>query len=137
MLKISKTLALKHFSSSPIITSGLYVPGNQERMLTKCVTANSTLIVPDMEDSVPPEQKPEARRMIKDKLGFIRENVRKNVVVTPRTNGPQVDDGELFKQDIAGILDSQSCALINGICVPKVDTVSDFEIVDYTLWQVE
>jgi citrate lyase beta subunit len=35
------------------ITSGLYVPGNQERMLLKCVTAKASLIVPDLEDSVP------------------------------------------------------------------------------------
>ena len=34
-----------------LITSGLYVPGNQIRMLKKCVTTNATLIVPDMEVS--------------------------------------------------------------------------------------
>ena len=35
------------------ITSGLYVPGNQERMLTKALLSNASLIVPDLEDSVP------------------------------------------------------------------------------------
>jgi citrate lyase beta subunit len=41
-----------------------------------------------MEDSVPPEEKPKARGMIKDKLKFIRENAfSPRVVLTPRTNG--------------------------------------------------
>lgn len=42
---------------SKVITSGLYVPGNQERMLLKCVTAKASLIVPDLEDSVPINEK--------------------------------------------------------------------------------
>jgi citrate lyase beta subunit len=37
-------------------------------MLNKCVTVNSTLIIPDMEDSVPLHEKPKAREMIRDKL---------------------------------------------------------------------
>jgi citrate lyase beta subunit len=41
-----------------------------------------------MEDSVPPEEKPKARGMIKDKLKFIRDNTfSPRVVLTPRTNG--------------------------------------------------
>lgn len=56
-----------------IITSGLYVPGNQARMLNKCVTVRATLLVPDMEDSVPPHEKPLARDRIRDSLEFIRQ----------------------------------------------------------------
>jgi citrate lyase beta subunit len=57
-------------------------------MLNKCITTKATLLVPDMEDSVPPEEKPNARVMIRDKLKFIRDNTfSPRVVVTPRTNG--------------------------------------------------
>ena len=49
-----------------MITSGLYVPGNQLRMLNKCVTVRATLLVPDMEDSVPPHEKVFARDLIRD-----------------------------------------------------------------------
>jgi len=60
-------------------------------MLNKCVTTRATLIVPDMEDSVPPHEKPLARQMIRDKLSFIRkEAVNPNVVITPRTNAPAI-----------------------------------------------
>ena len=40
-------------------------------MLNKCVTTKASLLVPDMEDSVPTEEKPKARIMIKEKLKFI------------------------------------------------------------------
>ena len=57
-------------------------------MLNKCITTKATLIVPDMEDSVPNEEKSKARVMIKEKLKFIRENTYSpRVVITPRTNG--------------------------------------------------
>lgn len=70
------------------ITSGLYVPGNQERMLSKCVTTRATLLVPDMEDSVPVDEKPKARGMIRDRLVAIRSSTYSpKVVITPRTNG--------------------------------------------------
>ena len=55
-----------------VITSGLYVPGNQERMLLKCQQSNASLIVPDLEDSVPLAEKPKAREMIKEHLAKIR-----------------------------------------------------------------
>ena len=46
------------------IYSGLYVPGNQERMLNKCMTVKPSVIIPDMEDSVPLTKKADARKMI-------------------------------------------------------------------------
>ena len=65
----------RHFSKkqSYLITSGLYVPGNQQRMLDKCVKSRATLLVPDIEDSVPYTEKPKAREMIRDNLQTIRE----------------------------------------------------------------
>ena len=96
-----------------LITSGLYVPGNQLRMLNKCVTTRATLIVPDMEDSVPPHEKPVAREMIRDKLSFIRSEARlRTAVITPRTNGLETG---LFHADVDGILELEGNAqLIDG-----------------------
>jgi citrate lyase beta subunit len=54
------------------IVSGLYVPGNQERMLLKCITAKANLVVPDLEDSVPMQEKPKARELIKLHIPKIR-----------------------------------------------------------------
>ena len=96
-----------------LITSGLYVPGNQLRMLNKCVTVRATLLVPDMEDSVPIAEKKLAREMIRDKIAFIREEAQlKNVVITPRTNGLETG---LFHADVDGILERRENAkLIDG-----------------------
>jgi citrate lyase subunit beta / citryl-CoA lyase len=49
------------------ICSALYVPGNQDKMLKKSLQFSPSVVVPDMEDSVPPAQKPEARKMISRK----------------------------------------------------------------------
>mmetsp|Transcript_77679 Transcript_77679/g.107438 ORF Transcript_77679/g.107438 Transcript_77679/m.107438 type:complete len:113 (-) Transcript_77679:535-873(-) len=104
-------------------------------MLNKCVTTRATLIVPDMEDSVPPHEKPGARKMIKSKLDFIRSNAfSKRVVITPRTNGLETG---LFFDDVKGVLDKQTASLIDGFCIPKVDTVEDVKVIDDFLTQCE
>ena len=96
-----------------MITSGLYVPGNQLRMLNKCVTVKATLLVPDMEDSVPSHEKPLAREMIRDKISFIRQEAQlKSAVITPRTNGLETG---LFHADVDGILENpENAKLIDG-----------------------
>ena len=97
-------------------------------MLNKCVTTKATLIVPDIEDSVPYSEKPRARQMISEKLKFIRENAfSKNVVITPRTNGPH--EGALFFDDLEGIITKETVKYIDGVCIPKVDTVDDIQLI--------
>ena len=81
-------------------------------MLNKCVTTKATLLVPDMEDSVPVEEKPKSRVMIRDKIKWIRENTYSpRVVITPRTNG--VTTG-LFQDDVRGVLSEDTIASIDG-----------------------
>ena len=106
------------------------------RMLNKCVTVKATLLVPDMEDSVPPHEKPQAREMIRDKIPFIRQEAQlKNAVITPRTNGLETG---LFHADVDGILESEENArLIDGFCVPKVDRLEDVREIDSYLSQKE
>jgi citrate lyase beta subunit len=81
-------------------------------MLKKCVTTKATLLVPDMEDSVPVDEKPKSRGMIKDKIKWIRENTfSPRVVITPRTNG--VFTG-LFQDDVRKVLSEDTIASIDG-----------------------
>ena len=81
-------------------------------MLNKCISTKATLIVPDMEDSVPPEEKPKSRFMIKEKLRFIRDGAySERVVITPRTNGLTTG---LFQDDVRGVLDKDSLSCIDG-----------------------
>ena len=105
-------------------------------MLKKCTSVRATLLVPDVEDSVPVHEKPNARHMIAQYLPYIRDNAfSKDVVITPRTNAPSLDD--LFSEDIKVLVTPETVAHIDGICVPKVDTVEDMEKVDSTLRALE
>ena len=81
-------------------------------MLNKCITTKATLLVPDMEDSVPVDEKPKSRVMIKEKLQWIRENTYSpKVVITPRTNG--ITTG-LFQDDVRGVLSLETITAIDG-----------------------
>ena len=105
-------------------------------MLNKCVTTKATLLVPDMEDSVPPHEKLVARQLIHNKLKFIREKAfSPNVVITPRTNAPGL--GQIFTDDVQGVITQDTAKLVDGICVPKVDTLQDLEICNEVLGNVE
>ncbi len=93
-------------------------------MLNKCVSTKATLLVPDIEDSVPVDEKPKARELIKEKLPYLRANAfSEKVVITPRTNG--LSSG-LFYDDVKAILNKQTVQLIDGLCVPKVDTPQEY-----------
>lgn len=82
-------------------------------MLNKCVTTKATLLVPDMEDSVPVDEKPKARVMIKEKLASIRQSTYSpRVVITPRTNG--ITTG-LFQDDVRGVLSTETVPFIDGL----------------------
>lgn len=81
-------------------------------MLSKCTTTKASLLVPDMEDSVPPEEKPKSRQMIRDKLKSIREAAySERVVITPRTNGLTTG---LFQDDVRGVLTKETIPCIDG-----------------------
>lgn len=131
------TLVSRKFSQT--IVSGIYVPGNQERMLRKSVVSGATLIVPDIEDSVPVAEKPKARELINQFLPFIRENAIEghSVTITPRTNQPSLP--ELWQEDIHALFyDQKSCPdVFDGICVPKIDQVADIKAVHDALEEYE
>lgn len=100
-------------------------------MLLKCITTRASLLVPDIEDSVPQEEKATARSLIKSKLKFLRENAAKGVVITPRVNG--VWTGSMFEDDIKGVIDASTHQYIDGFCVPKVDSPSDMMAINSLL----
>ena len=89
-------------------------------MLLKCVTARASLIVPDLEDSVPHQEKEAARKLIKTHIPLIRKAMGDKLVLTIRTNAVQTG---MFEDDVKQILDEKTVHLIDGFCVTKVDTV--------------
>jgi len=52
----------------PVMRSVFYVPGNNEKMLSKAPTIPADIITLDLEDSVPPAEKVKAREMVRENL---------------------------------------------------------------------
>ncbi len=95
--------------------SVLYMPGDKPRALEKARTLAADALILDLEDSVAPEQKAEARRLISETVragGFGRREV------TIRVNGLGTPWAE---EDFAMAL----AAKPDAILVPKVATADD------------
>lgn len=54
----------------PVMRSVFYIPGNSEKMISKAPTTPADIITLDLEDSVPPAEKPKAREMVRENLKF-------------------------------------------------------------------
>lgn len=110
----------------------LFVPGHQPKMLQKVISLNpNSLIVPDLEDSVPLTHKEESRNTIKLFLPKLFELQKQ---IFPRINS--FESGLLFA-DIDEILSSDSSRYVNGLTIPKVTTVKELLTLSSILRQKE
>lgn len=55
------------------IRSFLFVPGNKPTWIEKSINSKADALILDLEDSVPPAQKVEAREIVKSKLAWLAE----------------------------------------------------------------
>ncbi len=95
----------------------IFIPGNNQRFLEKSKTINSDIVCFDLEDSVPFEEKQNARNLVSKTIHDIGRSDASNekIVVSVRINAP---DSELAKDDLKKIiLDG-----IDAIVIPKVET---------------
>jgi citrate lyase subunit beta/citryl-CoA lyase len=53
-----------------VMRSVFYIPGNNEKMISKAPETPADIITLDLEDSVPPAEKPKAREMVRENLKF-------------------------------------------------------------------
>ena len=51
-----------------VMRSVFYIPGNNDKMISKAPETSADIITLDLEDSVPPAEKPKARAMVKENL---------------------------------------------------------------------
>jgi citrate lyase beta subunit len=107
--------------------SFLYVPGSEERKLVKAQTLGADALILDLEDSVAPERKAEARERISALLRgtpnpAIEWLVRLNAVTSPH-----------FDADVACCVAARPDALV----IPKVDDASALREVDERLGAAE
>jgi len=110
-----------------LFRSLLFVPGNRSDMLEKASTADTDILVPDMEDSVPDNEKSNARTLISEKLETLSG---KNQSIVPRVNA--LDTGLTF-DDIHAVVNSKTY----GISVGKIESSWDIKEVSKILSQIE
>lgn len=109
--------------------SMLFVPGHKSSWAEKAVNAGADAIILDLEDSVPPADKEQARHTVKETLRRLAEaDIRADVWV--RVNS--VESGH-FGADVEEVVAES----VTGILMPKVYTAREVQDVDAVLGHLE
>ncbi|MGI4732971.1 MAG: HpcH/HpaI aldolase/citrate lyase family protein [Janthinobacterium lividum] len=109
------------------IRSWLFAPGDSERKMVKAVDSAADIVLLDLEDAVTPENKPVARRLVRDLLaGRPEGHQRIWVRVNPL-------DGALTLPDLAAVMPVRP----GGIMLPKACGRADVERLDHYLSALE
>ncbi len=110
-----------------LFRSLIFVPGNNSRFLEKAKKLSADIVCFDLEDSVPETEKKKARKLIKEALKS-RSEYSSEVYV--RTNAPS--SGKI-PDDFAEIITKG----IDGIVIPKVDSVKELKKIEKILSSIE
>ncbi|WP_041641316.1 HpcH/HpaI aldolase/citrate lyase family protein [Magnetococcus marinus] len=117
---------MKH-AAPALLRSTLYVPGSNPRALAKSTQLGADAVIFDLEDSVAPEMKGEARRFIREALGEERNSTPLRVV---RINAMATS---MWQADLEAVLGGQP----DAIAVPKVNHRDELQVlVDFLMgWE--
>jgi citrate lyase subunit beta/citryl-CoA lyase len=107
--------------------SVFYVPGNNEKMVAKAPEIQADIVTLDLEDSVPPAEKPKAREVVRQNLKFAGSGgstvyVRINNWETLMTN----DDLEAIVHEG-----------LSGVCLAKCGSPDNVQRLDWKLEELE
>lgn len=108
--------------------SRLYVPGNNPKMIPPAGLYGADVISLDLEDSVHPDYKIDARMLVSESLKVV--DFGPTVEVTVRINPINTQWG---KWDVRQIV----CERLDGIYIPKVETPEDVIQVDELVTEME
>lgn len=107
------------------IRSILFIPGHRERWLSTIATSAADAVALDLEDSVPPAHRAEAREVVRR---FV--TTAAPVVVMARTNAVH-DDG--FGADLRAAISPNTAAIV----LPKVCTPEEVQTADRSIAELE
>lgn len=108
-----------------LLRSFLFVPGHQVRRITKALDSAADAVIIDLEDAVPPAEKPAARENAASALGD-----RGAPAVFVRVNGAP-DPGCL--DDLLEVVRPG----LAGIVLPKAESAAQLQAVDWAIGQIE
>ena len=110
----------------PVWRSLMYVPVNVEKYVDKAHTRGADVIQLDLEDSVPPAEKANARKLVEKAAARVR---RSGADVVVRINQPL----SLAVRD----LEHSVCPDVDGIACTKVDSASHVRLLDELVSELE
>jgi len=108
----------------------LSVPANREKMVQKAFSLPTDVLMLDLEDSVPVQEKEEARKRV---ITAFKEQDWTGKVRCYRINGM---DTPFAYRDIIDVVEAAGDC-IDVIVVPKVNDASEIKAIDYILTQIE
>ncbi len=108
----------------------LSVPANRERMLDKAFRLPADVVMLDLEDSVPVDQKEAARMYV---VAALKDRDWQDRVRAYRINGM---DTPFAYRDVIDVVENAG-EWLDVIVVPKVNDASEIKAIDYLLTQVE
>ena len=104
----------------------LYAPGDDRSLIEAAVASPADALILDLEDRVPADRKPLARRMAAETVGRLGAGR----VMYVRVNSA---DSNLLREDLDAII----VAGLEGIRVPKVESVDEVRALDERLSEIE
>lgn len=107
----------------------LFAPGSRPELLTKAQAGQADAMIFDLEDSVAPQAKEQARQNVATAL---TSGLRKPMYL--RINHPTA--GEL-RHDLAVLSDADNLDHVAGIILPKAENPTDVELLDEALLVIE
>ncbi len=110
----------------PIWRSMLFVPVIVERFVAKAAERKADAIILDLEDSIPPDEKPRARDLVADAA---RRAGAGGADVLARVNRPW----RLLVRDLEAVIGPEICALM----LPKIESASHLRLIAETVDELE
>jgi citrate lyase subunit beta/citryl-CoA lyase len=99
------------------LTSALFVPAGNQKLISSAVAKNIKAVVVDLEDAIPPAQKTEARKGLADDIGSLRQSASTIMV---RVNQPWT----MQLRDIEAAVLAQA----DVIMIPKVESAISIQV---------
>lgn len=113
----------------PVMRSVFYVPGNNEKMVGKAPEIAVDLLTLDLEDSVPPAEKPKAREMIREYLKTQREKQLSPSLYSRINNW----ETKMTNDDLEAIVYPG----LDGVCLAKCGSAENVQRLDWKLEELE
>lgn len=110
-----------------VMRSILYIPGNNEKMVSKAPTFPADIVTLDLEDSVPPAEKPRAREVVRENLMYAGQG---GAEVYVRINNWET---LLTNDDLEAVVHEG----LHGVCLAKCGGPEHVRRLDWKLEELE